>query len=97
MKIDIMKKLLFVAFIALLGVMSSCTHGKTYEEKQELIKYFDTVEYKEHTYVMFLCTSFGKGYCGIEHDPDCQNPICKKLRQLQLQQVNNQLNYEKEN
>lgn len=97
MKIDIMKKLLFVAFIVLLGFMSSCTFGYSSEEKQDLTKYFDTVEYKEHTYVMFLCTHFGKGYCGIEHDPDCANPICKKIRQLQLQQVNNQLNYEKEN
>jgi hypothetical protein len=73
-----MKKILAI-LIMLVALLASCD-DETAEQKQERLQRFSTdtfceVEYKGHSYIMFLYGRDNQGYSGLTHNPDCP---CKK-------------------
>lgn len=72
-----MKKILAI-MIMLAALLASC--DETAEQRQERFQSFSTeefceVEYKGHSYIMFMYDFGHQGYAGLTHNPDCP---CKK-------------------
>jgi len=71
-----MKKILAI-LILLAALLSSCDTSVSQEEAQEITSTFREVNYKGHSYIMFMYNNEGSyaGYGGLTHNPDCK---CQK-------------------
>ena len=71
-----MKKIL-VTLVMFLALLSSCSLSANQEEAQEITSTFQEVNYKGHSYIIFMYSIAGTyaGYGGLTHNPDCP---CKK-------------------
>lgn len=71
-----MKKVL-ATLVIFLALLSSCTLPANQEESQEITSTFQEVDYKGHSYIIFMYHQKGAytGYGGLTHNPDCK---CQK-------------------
>ena len=70
-----MKKILAI-LILLAALLASCGVSEDKETMQQFsTENFCEVEYKGHSYIMFMYSVGYVGYAGLTHNPDCQ---CKK-------------------
>lgn len=71
-----MKKVL-ATLVMFLALLSSCDLSANQEETQELTSAFQEVNYKGHSYIVFMYHQTGAytGYGGLTHNPDCK---CQK-------------------
>jgi len=70
-----MKKILAI-LILLAALLASCGVSEDKETMQQFsTENFCEVEYKGHSYIMFMYSVGYVGYAGLTHNPDCP---CKK-------------------
>jgi len=71
-----MKKILAI-LLMLAALLASCDISENQDEEQELTSTFREVNYKGHSYIIFMYHNTGSyaGYGCLTHNPDCQ---CKK-------------------
>ena len=70
-----MKKILAI-LILLVALLASCNNASKQEQLQQFSdENFYEIEYKGHSYIMFMYSFGHQGYAGITHNPDCP---CKK-------------------
>ena len=68
-----MRKIL-LTLIMFLALLSSCKISPNQEEAQEITSTFQEVNYKGHSYIIFIYNNAGSydGYGGLTHNPDCK-------------------------
>jgi len=72
-----MKKILMI-LVLLITLLSSCEVSADKDSLQQFsIENFHEVEYKGHSYVMFMYNVGNCSFAGLTHNPDCQ---CQKER-----------------
>ena len=72
-----MKVKIIATLIIFLMLLSSCKISANQEEAQDITSTFQEVEYKGHSYILFMYHVSGAyaGYGGLTHNPDCK---CQK-------------------